>query len=272
MKIASYNILSGGFESYQSTQSIPRRLPLLKKALKKIEADFVSLIDTFRWKDIFSDQDLKKHFGYPYVYSIDMNDTRVDPRVGLTVLSRFPMKNKTIRLHNRDAIESRLKVDGADYNLFTLYLDDLNEDVRLKQVKVLEKKLKQEKVILMGDLNSFLRTDLPFLPGLLESARAALKMSTKQIYQFMTEILPAVRQMKRCEAVAYLSDELGLVNAIPDFEPTMPSKLFPGGMDRPFIRVDYFFHSPDVKPKKAQVVYGELFDQTSDHFPVVMEI
>ncbi len=52
--------MSGGFSSYTSASSLPERLDLIKQALKKINADFISLIDTFRWDKIFTEDVYKK--------------------------------------------------------------------------------------------------------------------------------------------------------------------------------------------------------------------
>jgi len=89
MKIASYNIMSGGFNDYNFNSLKPQRLDLLKKAIKEIDADFIGLIDTFKWKDIFRQQDLKKLFNYKKVFHINMDDVRVDKKIGLTVLTNF---------------------------------------------------------------------------------------------------------------------------------------------------------------------------------------
>lgn len=53
MKIVSYNILGGGFGSYDEEGSRPERLEALVRAIKSVKADVVALIDTYRWKKNF---------------------------------------------------------------------------------------------------------------------------------------------------------------------------------------------------------------------------
>lgn len=38
MKVLTYNIMSGGFDSYYSQSTLPERLDILKKALENIDA------------------------------------------------------------------------------------------------------------------------------------------------------------------------------------------------------------------------------------------
>ncbi len=54
MKVATYNIMSGGFTDYDYSLPHPTRLPLIQKAVKAINADFIALIDTFRWDELHS--------------------------------------------------------------------------------------------------------------------------------------------------------------------------------------------------------------------------
>ena len=79
MKIATYNIMSGGFGNYSSSiPKTPERLPLLKQALKTIGADFLGLVDTFHWRSTFLPEDLQKIFDYRCAFCIDLEDLDKD--------------------------------------------------------------------------------------------------------------------------------------------------------------------------------------------------
>jgi len=90
MRIASYNIMSGGFNSYNTTSAAPQRLPLLQKAIREIGADIIGLVDTYRWNEIYTEADLKRLFGYKYAYCINLNDER--QRLPTMPTSLFPAK------------------------------------------------------------------------------------------------------------------------------------------------------------------------------------
>ena len=159
MKIASYNILSGGFNSYGYESSLPERLELLKKAIGIINADFIGLIDTFRWDALYSISQLSELFGYKKAYCINLNDIRLKEKGhnnGITVLTNLPVDQfKTITLETRDAIKTTLQINNNDLDIFTVYLDDLSEDVRVQQTQALLQYVDQTKpTIIMGDLNT----------------------------------------------------------------------------------------------------------------------
>ena len=122
MKIAAYNIASGGFNSYDSLSDQPERLPLLQKVIKKIGADFIGLVDTFRWREVFTTNDLRKIFGYQNTFHININDQRVDERIGIAVLTNLPVKHfKSIRLKTRDCLKTQIDHQGKVIDIFTLY-------------------------------------------------------------------------------------------------------------------------------------------------------
>jgi len=263
MKVLSYNVMNGGYNSYSSKANTPERLDLLKKVITDIDADFIGLIDTFRWKEVFTPNDLRKHFGYRNVFCIDMDDTRVDKRIGLTVLSKFDMQCKQLRIYNRNCIKSTINRKGYEYTIFTAYLDDLSEDTRLLEIKSLLSQITRKNTVIMGDLNTFTKSDLEHIPKDVQN----YFRKEPDLYK---DLKSAFQEMKRGEVV-YLLQKEGFVNGMPTFQATAPSKLFPGDFDAPFVRIDYVFHSKDMQIKEAKVLKSGVLDRTSDHFPIYFE-
>jgi hypothetical protein len=72
MKVAVYNVASGGFNTYDSTADTPERLELLKEAVAAIDADIIGLTDTFRWAEVFTASQLQDTFNYPLVASLNL--------------------------------------------------------------------------------------------------------------------------------------------------------------------------------------------------------
>jgi endonuclease/exonuclease/phosphatase family metal-dependent hydrolase len=139
IKLLSYNIMSGGFLDYDPILPTPERLPLIKEVVSSINADFVGLIDTYRWDTYFSPHELTTLFNYPHVYSVCLNDEslkKIGHDNGISVLSRIPVSDfKTIRLHNRDAIKTSLATGKQQLDIFSVYFDHASEDTRLKQLR-----------------------------------------------------------------------------------------------------------------------------------------
>ena len=157
--------MSGGFDEYSYELVEPSRLENLKKVLKQTEADIVSLVDTFRWDEIYNEQKLKGMLGYNHVYCANLNDDRlrgIGHNNGITVLSNVEStKFKTIDLKTRICVRTSITINSTDVHIYSLYLDDLSEDTRLDQIFELSKYIEAEvPSIIVGDLNTFSSKDV----------------------------------------------------------------------------------------------------------------
>jgi len=192
MEILSYNIMSGGLKDYSDMSNKPERLELLKETIVKEEADFVSLIDTHRWTEIYTVDDLKNIFGYKNAFLVKLDDERLIKKGhdnGITVLTNLEVKNfEKIRLFNRNAIKTEVVFEGKLVDIFSIYLDDMSEDIRLEQIKSLFKLIDKNKpTIFMGDLNTMDIDDKTVLPNLGIELKNILKdMSRGEVIKFIT--------------------------------------------------------------------------------------
>lgn len=148
--------------------------------------------------------------------------------------------------------------------LYTVYLDDLSEDVRLKEVEALLLGIQKDNTIIMGNFNTFAKYDSNFMPKNIE----ALFQDKPDLYKIIKE---SIEGMKRGEVIKLL-EQNELINAIPNFAPTVPTNLSPLGLDSPIFRVDYIYHTKDIVIDKAKVLKSDLLDKTSDHLPIYFEI
>lgn len=269
MKVVSYNILSGGFNSYNYESLKPERLELLRKAISIINADFVGLIDTFRWDSLYSNSQLTQIFGYKKAYCINLNDERLKKKGhnnGITVLTDLHVEGfKTISLETRDAIKTAILINNNKLDIFTVYLDDLNEDTRIKQVKALLRQVKKDKPsIIMGDLNTLNFNEATRLIPLIN------KFSTDHP-KLAENFMPILNEMRRGKVIKML-ESYGFQDADKNGETTAPSKLFPVRVERAFLRLDYAFHTKDIQISNFKVLKDSIFDQVSDHYPIVFEV
>lgn len=257
--------MRGGFNNYTPALTTPQRLPLLKKAVKKLDADIIGLIDTFRWDEIYTEAEVADLFGYKYCYCINLNDERLKQlghNNGITLLSNLEITPRTIRLSTRDAIVARVQGPSSVFNLVIVYLDDLSEGIRLEQVRALQPLFNSpEPLLLMGDLNS-----------IRESGRRHAKIGVEKCIQENPEIgkvlKPVIDDMLRSEVINQL-ESWGLQDA--DYKrqhPTMPTLLFPAKVGEPFLRIDYCLHSLALSVNEFNVSYDEIFQKASDHFPI----
>ncbi|MFH2019517.1 MAG: hypothetical protein ABII80_02810 [bacterium] len=191
MRVASHNVLSGGFDSYDEDAKKPKRLELLKEAIKIIDADFIGLIDTFKWDSLYTNSEIAELFGYKSAYCINLEDERlkkIGHNNGITVLTNLEVNiYETINLVTRNAVRASVFIDDILVDIFSVYLDDLSEDTRVIQTnKLLEYMDSKTPTIVMGDLNTLKRADLQLLnplidkffqnnPGLLEGYESVIK-------------------------------------------------------------------------------------------------
>lgn len=261
--------MSGGFSSYGLHEKTPERLPQIKQAVKTIGADFVGLIDTHGWKQLFTLAELKKLFGYQYAFQTTLADDRVDvPESGITVFSRLPiLKFETVRLHSRNAIKAIVENEGKRISIFTIYLDDLCEETRVAQVKTLCDLIDQKNTIVMGDFNS-IRPENVFEIKIKWKLVLLMKPEFKKKPLFNTYFKPVFKSLCKAQAINLLRKH-GFGEAKGQTKTnTFPTPLLPMNLP-PLLQVDYIFHTPDLKVTNFNVPTGEPFDKSSDHYPIV---
>lgn len=257
--------MSGGFNGYDYSTQQPPRLELIKQVLAEQQADFVSLIDTFRWDEIYTPQQLCELFGYKQALSVNLNDARLKKlghNNGITVLSNIENTVfETINLGTRNGILSSVQTPTGLLNVFSLYLDDLAEDSRLKQLEELKRYLTNTPTLVSGDLNTLSPKDLLENKTRIDSF---LKQNPK--YFSLTSLL---EDMARTEVISGLTN-LGFSDTDSNYYPTFPTKLT-SLSEVPLIRIDFFL-SKDIEVKRCETLYGDLYDKASDHYPLLLEI
>lgn len=259
-KMVSYNIMSGCFENYTQDSKLTNRFVLLQQVIKELDADFVGLVDTFKWKETFSEEELKSKFGYKSVFHIDMEDTRVEKNIGITVMTNLDVESfGIIRSHNRNYIETKLN----GLYIYTCYLDDLSEDIRILEIKSLLEQIKTPAVI-HGDLNTFTKEDL----NKFSHIKNEFITSNLELY---SKLKPITDEMERCEVVKVI-EEKGFVDADKQANATLPTTLFPAKVTKPFVRVDYIFHTKGIQVNNLVVPNTEKINKVSDHYPIIANI
>jgi endonuclease/exonuclease/phosphatase family metal-dependent hydrolase len=264
--------MSGGFNSYESTSPTPERLLLLREAIKTINADFIGLIDTFRWGEVFTPKELKDLFGYREVFQTNLEDSRVAELIGITVLSRLPIKKfASIRLCSRNAIKTQLEMEGKEIEVFTIYLDDLSEETRLNQIAALFNEIQDYPSVIMGDFNALCREDIPEV-RLKWNKFLEMNPGFKKNKDFEDYFVPAFNGLIRGEVIEEIKKR-GFKEAKDEAlrKMTFPTPVFLN-ISVPYLKIDHIFYTPDIMIKNFQVLTGGIFDKASDHYPIVGEL
>lgn len=277
MKIAAYNILAGGFSSYSSAAGKPERLALLQQALREIDADVIGLSDTFRWVDVYTEQEVKELFGYEYVSFIDMNDVRVDKRIGVAVLSRVPVEQfETVRLATRDCIRAIVRMGDKRMAVYTAYLDDLAEKVRVEQVKVLLEHIAEDAQqgiasMVMGDLNMLTPEDAAKKQhGLDLLIEAGLDVEAVLMHDPYHKA--AFDDLHAAQAMPLLRAG-GLIEPLDaEGHATAFTKIHELHFPFPVLRLDHIVHTAGIVSSNFLVHQGGIFEEASDHYPISCQV
>jgi endonuclease/exonuclease/phosphatase family metal-dependent hydrolase len=264
LEILSWNILSGGFKGYGTPDARPDRIDGIASAINQIKPDILSLVDTHRWTEVFSLDQLRQIFGYPHVYSVNLDDQRLIAKGhdnGITVFSKAEAQMNPIRLATRNAIQ--VKVGGVD--IFCVYLDDDNEDTRLAQVRAILKLVNLgTPTIITGDLNTFDASDLA-------TTNSDLEELARKYPGPMQSLANPLNEMRRGEVTKLLA-QAGFVDLGKGRGATVPAKLFPLPTDGPILRLDYAFANSLAVPENFRVLTTEPYASLSDHYPISMRV
>lgn len=259
----SYNICSGGFEGYDSRAKTPERIEQLTRAVREVGADWVGLIDTYRWKEIYNDDDLRRMFGYQKVMTVNIGDRRFNLPIGITVMTNQVAKLTVVKMYNRRIIKTEV-LGKEKIDIFAVYLDDQNEGTRLKQIKALIDEVDKKKpTVLIGDFNSMDKNDLD-------------KVKDKAIdwvlkFPQLKKLERVVREMKKGKVVELLKSK-GFQDFGTGSGNTIPAKLFPLPVPLPIYRIDMAFGNSLVEAGKFEVLRNQVFEKLSDHYPIAVEI
>lgn len=272
MRMMAWNVKSGGFNAYDPLAVRPERQEAIKQVIDQQRDQHVTavmLTDAYRWDEVYGGhQGIAAHLGYRTARFTRLNDRRLMQRNGAGIGIAFATDEKiaassTLDLGSRNALGVVLDAGQHGLQVAGVYLDDLNEDVRLKQISALCTELEPDvPTVLTGDFNA-LRTTLH---------GAALRHRLGDIaVRTLARTLPrrsglgkAVSGMNRRAAVPRIED-YGFHDADGAKRPTALGRLMLFG-------VDYAFHNSGAHVENFNVLNGPQVKSASDHRPIVFDV
>jgi endonuclease/exonuclease/phosphatase family metal-dependent hydrolase len=158
-----------------------------------------------------------------------------------------------------------VELDHQYLDVFTTYLDNVSERARYNQIQALVKIVNREKsTIIMGDLNSIDPREHIHL--------SKLNLSFKhKSHELIFEKLPKVVRMFTSRVIPYLKSN-GFTDGAEIKTPTIPTALSEYPFQQAVLRLDYAFYRGRVEILGLTVPHDAIFEQASDHYPIVFKV
>jgi endonuclease/exonuclease/phosphatase family metal-dependent hydrolase len=260
----AWNIKSGGFDSYDPDALDPERQEPIQQVIANFrvshEASAVALTDAFRWDEVYGgDEGIADHMGYPHARFVRIEDERLNQDngagIGIAFATTEPITQTTeLDLGTRKGLGVVLDIGRYGLQLANVYLDDMDEDRRIAQMRALLSGLEPDlPTIIQGDFNS--------LRSSLESASLKVRVGDLAV-RTAAVLLPknnplgaSIRSMNERRLIPYL-EEFGYRDA--DGVAKRPTAI-----DRlPAFGIDYAFHNSSVAVSNFNVL---PVNKASDH-------
>lgn len=286
----SWNVNQGGYDrrhvfddSHPDPAAlVPERETVIRDVLhdqREDGVDTMALTDTYGWRARYGDNEaIARHLGLARAAFVDLADDRVTriygPGAGLTFATDHDAAIRPLDLDNRQGIQAVLTIDGDALQVAHIYADDLNNEVRHRQMRAGLANLEPDlPTILTGDFNEL----RPSLGGASPHTRLhdlglravvfALALLPKR--ETLDTVLAKINQQHRSATIHYYRQALTDLNKrtlVPELESEGYRDADP--KKRPTFKklgrlgVDYSFYNAKLQPEGFTVV---ATGETSDH-------
>jgi len=162
-------------------------------------------------------------------------------------------------------IKAKFTFNKTNLSVILTHLHSINEDLRLKEIKIIESNIKQkENTIIMGDLNSLSPLD-NYNGNKLIKDMQKLKSDKFGLGKLRRDAINKIMNMGFVDSVRRFSKS---------FEYSVPTTYNKDEAHFTKLRLDYIFITKSLTDKliNAKIIRTKETNQLSDHFPVIAEI
>jgi endonuclease/exonuclease/phosphatase family metal-dependent hydrolase len=270
LDLMSWNIKAGGFDEYDPGLAIPSRETEIQGVVMAFHAgktsSAVCVTDAYRWDELYGDNSgIARHLGYQDARFVQLDDERLRAKgeggIGIAFATdRCIQDSRPLDLETRQGLQVVLDVGKYGLQIAGVYLDDMSEDVRLRQVRALMAGLDADvPTLLIGDFNALRPTMKGASIGV--KARDVAVHSLASLLPKRSDLGASVKGMNMRKAVP-LIESFGYTDADQQKRPTSPASL-------PIFGIDYVFHNQLAAVDNFQVLPER---QASDHRPLTFEV
>jgi endonuclease/exonuclease/phosphatase family metal-dependent hydrolase len=258
MRLMTYNVLTGGRDA-----DGPGRLALIADTIRSVAPDLLVLNECNGFEQEGS------RTLYRLEAELGMRGILAQAESGFHVAFFYRVGRVTeARLLSREVhhavLAATLEVGGTTLRVIGAHLCPFGGDARLLEVQHLIRFLKEDNVIVAGDLNALSRHDVArYQPERWLPRRRSRHVLAGSGGQLDTR---AVSALEEAELVDVLRQR---GNA----DPTVLTRLGAGHEDYQ-VRIDYVFASPAMAGRvtRAERVNGGHVEAASDHYPLLVDV
>jgi endonuclease/exonuclease/phosphatase family metal-dependent hydrolase len=212
VKSMAWNVEKGGFSTYDNSEAEPPKQDIIRSVIRDIQPDALTLSDVFRWNSYYNgDAGIAQFLGMEWASFTPLQDERLiqthpsGADLGVVFATTQPVAlSETLDLETRQANKTILDIGKYGLQYASLYLDDLREDVRERQLRAALAQLeKHVPTIIQGDLN---------MQRLLEMARSSEKVRSAMVRLVIrmlpaqSDKIPVLQELEKRQAMKVLVD------------------------------------------------------------------
>jgi endonuclease/exonuclease/phosphatase family metal-dependent hydrolase len=270
LKVMAWNIKKGGFDTYRPDSMVPAREGQIQSFIDDSHhnqgVESVSLTDALLWDEVYGgDQGIASHLGYKDARFMPLDDERLNRNVGsgigLVFASDIPIEqSRALDLESRQGLSTILDIGKHGLQIATVYLDDLSQDVREKQIRALINNLEKDiPTAIVGDFN-MLRPELKGATFTIQAKDLAVRSLASIVPG--KELRTTIVEMNKRTGVP-LVESFGFNDADSSkMRPTAPSIL-------PVFGIDYIFSNDGVTVTNVKVKGSQ---EASDHLAIMADV
>lgn len=268
MKILAWNIEYGGYKSYKDKSDKPQKMGKIVEAIREIGAEVVSLVDVYRWGDVYPMEKLKKIFGYKYAVWTPSYDGKLEHnrgQLGVMIMTNLTVKGyEILKAEGRNFMTTTVGTTKNDVDIVTVHLNYASETKREKETREVLKRVRKGPTIIVGDFNTIDADDLEATRKVTDYFVIRAGSTIKGVRKIITEMYKSsITQLYKSAGMRDLGKGRG--NTFPTFK-------IPLVLQKPAARLDYAFGSEQIKLINFEVLRDKKFDKLSDHYPILVEI
>lgn len=212
IKSMVWNIEKGGFSAYDSSEAEPVKEAIIQDAIRDVQPDVMTLSDVFRWNSHYEgNEGVARFLGMKSASFTLLQDERLmqahpsGAEIGVVFATNQPVAvSETLDLETRQANRTILDIGKYGLQFASLYLDDLYEDVRERQLRAALAQLDKEvPTIIQGDLNMQRPLEIARLS---ERARSAMVRLAIRALSTTSDKVPVLQELEKRQAMNVLLD------------------------------------------------------------------